>query len=342
MIKLSKINNLEVVKKFTHILEEAFTNRQFSFSVEIIPPLKGGTIQEIYNAIEPLIKIGCKLISVTYHREEVKYIHTGNGLYKKIVVKRRPGTVSIAAAIQYKYGIPTMPHLICGGFTKDETESALIDLHYLNINNVLAIRGDPMPGQKEFVSEPDGHQFAYQLVEQISNMNKGIYLYEETQNKTPTDFCIGVAGYPEKHPIAPSLSTDIRFLYNKIQKGAHFVITQIFFDNNYFFDFVNLCKSNNITVPIVPGIKPLTTKKQLFTIPNAFHIRIPEKLTDKVLNEDNPDKIEEMGINWALHQCLELIDRGFYHIHFYSMGKPNPIVAIVQKIQEKKPSLILK
>jgi len=323
--------------KFTEIIDRGRREGNFTFSVEVLPPPKGSSIEDIYRVIEPIIAEGCSLITVTYHREEVIYKDVGNGLYKKVSVRRRPGTVSISAAIQYKYDIPTMPHLICGGFTKDETESALIDLHYLRIVNVMALRGDPPPGSKKFVPEPEGHAYAYQLVEQIANMNRGIYLYEETVNKTPTDFCIGVAGYPEKHPEAPSLTIDILHLKEKVEKGAHFVITQMFFDNSYFLKFVEKCENIGIRVPIIPGIKPITKKSQINTIPPAFSVNLPDELIDSITRCQTDKEVYEAGIRWAINQCLQLIKEGFLHIHFFSMGNSASIVEVVRGVRNKLP-----
>ena len=251
------------------------------FSFEILPPLKGQNIQSIFDSIDPLMEFKPPFIDVTYHREEYEYKERENGLLEKKIVKKRPGTVGICAGIQNKYNVDAIPHVLCGGFTKEDTENLLIDLDFLGIDNVVALRGDAVKSETYFKSEKDGHKYASELVTQISNLNNGIYLDEDLQNSTKTNFCIGVAGYPEKHMEAPSLDSDIGFLKKKIENGADYIITQMFFDNQRFFDFIAKCRAAGITVPIIPGLKPLATVKQLNLIPHRFKVDLPDELIKK-------------------------------------------------------------
>jgi methylenetetrahydrofolate reductase (NADPH) len=247
--------------KVTEHIENAQGKTLFSF--EILPPLKGQNIQSIFDGIDPLMEFKPPFIDVTYHREEYEYKELGNGLLQRRVVKKRPGTVGICAAIQNKYQVDAVPHILCGGFTKEDTENFLIDLDFLGIHNVVALRGDAVKNEIYFRPEKDGHSYASELVTQIENLNNGIYLDDELLNSACTDFCIGVAGYPEKHMEAPSLDSDLHFLKQKIKNGAQYIITQMFFDNQKFFDFVEKCRKEGITVPIIPGLKPIATKNSL-------------------------------------------------------------------------------
>ncbi|MEM1001338.1 MAG: methylenetetrahydrofolate reductase [Bacteroidota bacterium] len=258
-------------------------NGETQFTFEILPPLKGQNVQSLFDNIDPLMEFKPPFIDVTYHREEYVYKELDNGLLKKQIVKKRPGTVGICAAIQNKYQVDAIPHILCGGFTKEDTENFLIDLDFLGIHNVLALRGDAVKTQTYFRPEKEGHAYATGLVSQIDDLNKGNYLDEELQNTSTTDFCIGVAGYPEKHLEAPSLDSDIHFLKKKIKKGAHYIVTQMFFDNDCFFKFVNKCRDAGITVPIIPGLKPISTKKQLNLLPHRFNVDLPEDLIIEVV-----------------------------------------------------------
>ena len=291
------------------------------FSLEILPPLKGRGIQSIYDGIDPLIEFGPSFINVTYHREEFVYKKREKGYLEKIAIKKRPGTVGICAAIVNKYKIDAVPHIICGGFTKEETENALIDLNFLGIDNVLALRGDPIKTEPAFIAEELGHAYAGQLVDQIVGLNKGEYMDEDLQNANPTNFCIGVAGYPEKHFEAPNLKTDMKFLKQKIESGAEYIVTQLFYDNEKFKAFVNLCRAEGINVPIIPGLKPISNKKQLLSLPKFFHIDLPDELVDAVENCKDDASVKQVGIDWAIQQSKELIEFGVPCIHYYTMGK---------------------
>ena len=302
------------------------------FSLEILPPSTGESIQKLFDNITPLMEFGPKFIDVTYHREEFVYKKMPNGLLEQKSIRKRPGTVSICAALMHKFNVDTVPHIICGGFTKEETEYALIDLAFLGIDNVLALRGDCIKGQKSFEPTLGGHKFADELVSQIHSMNKGHYLDAELENPTPTKFCIGVAGYPEKHYEAPNLKTDLKYLKQKIDKGADYIVTQMFFDNKKFFEFVDKCRSEGINVPIIPGLKPITSKSQINNIPRNFYIDMPEDLIDAIEKCRNENDVKNVGIEWSIAQAKELIEKKVPCLHFYSMGKSTAIEQIASKL----------
>lgn len=302
------------------------------FSFELLPPLKGEQFSNIEDKINPLLEFNPAYINITYHQEEIVYEPLPNGLLKKRVVRKRPGTVGISSAIQYKTGIDVVPHLICGGFTREVTENALIDLHFLGINNILLLRGDPPATQKYFTPDPDGNAFAYDLVRQVSDLNKGIYLEEGLENAHPTDFCIGVAGYPEKHPESPNAQNDLQFLKAKVDAGAEYIITQMFFDNQKYFEFVKNCRAIGIEVPIIPGLKPISTKNQLLTLPQTFHVNIPEELANKVRKCKKNIEVYDLGIEWGIHQSKELIAAGVPVLHYYTMGKSDNIREIAKAV----------
>lgn len=316
--------------KVTQHIEKA--NGNTLFTLEILPPLKGQTITSIFNTIDPLMEFNPPFIDVTYHREEYVYKELENGLLQKQVVRKRPGTVGICAAIQNKYNVDAIPHILCGGFTKEDTENFLIDIGFLGIDNVMALRGDAVKNETYFTPEKDGHNYANELVSQISDLNKGIYLDDEIQNQAKTDFCIGVAGYPEKHMEAPSMDSDIYFLKKKIKKGATYIVTQMFFDNEKYFAFVNKCRTEGITVPIIPGLKPLATKKQLNLIPHRFSAELPDDLIMEVVKCKNNEAVREVGVEWCVNQCKGLIVAGVPTLHFYSMGKSDNIKAIAAQV----------
>ncbi|MBT4882059.1 MAG: methylenetetrahydrofolate reductase [NAD(P)H] [Flavobacteriales bacterium] len=299
------------------------------FSFEILPPLKGTSIQSIYNSLDPLMEFNPSFVDVTYHREEFVYKKRQDGLLERRAVRKRPGTVGICAAIMNKYQVDTVPHIICGGFSKEETENALIDLDFLGIDNVLVLRGDPIKSETYFSAEQDGHKYASELLGQVYEMNNGIYLDEDLKNSAPTDFCIGVAGYPEKHFEAPNMRSDIHFLKKKVEAGADYIVTQMFFDNQQYFDFVNLCRENDITIPIIPGIKPMSTQKQLSLLPQRFHLNVPNLLVDEVLRCKTNTDVRQVGVGWAIQQTKELIEFGVPCIHFYTMGKSDNVQQIV-------------
>ncbi len=302
------------------------------FSFEILPPLKGESIAALFKGIDPLMEFKPAFIDVTYHREEFVFKHRERGLLERIATRKRPGTVGICAAILNRYKVDTVPHIICGGFSKEETENALIDLHFLGIENILVLRGDAVKSEGGFKPESDGHHYASQLLEQVVNMNKGIYLDDEMPPQTPTNFCIGVAGYPEKHFEAPNMNSDMRYLKLKVDMGADYIVTQMFFDNKKYFEFVDLCRSNGINVPIIPGLKPLTTKKQLTVLPSVFHIDIPDELVEAVEKAKNSEQVRQVGIEWCIAQSKELIDNNAPCLHYYSMGKSEAVKKIAEAL----------
>lgn len=307
-------------------------NGKTLFTLEILPPLKGENIKNLFNNIDPLMEFKPPFIDVTYHREEYVYRKKEGGLLEKSTTRKRPGTVGICAAIQNHYKVDTVPHIICGGFSKEETENALIDLHFLGVDNVLVLQGDPIKSESKFVAEPDGYRYASELLEQVTRMNKGYYLDEELQNTTPTDFCIGVAGYPEKHYNAPNLKNDLKYLKLKVDLGAQYIVTQMFFDNAKYFEFVDKCREAGINVPIIPGIKPLTAKVQLNVLPKTFYIDLPEALVDEAEKCKDNQALKEVGIEWCIQQSKELIKAGVPTLHFYSMGKSDPIYRIARSL----------
>jgi methylenetetrahydrofolate reductase (NADPH) len=307
-------------------------NGKTLFSIEILPPLKGENIRVLFDNMDPLMEFKPPFIDVTYHREEYVYKKKENGLLEKRSTRKRPGTVGICAAIQNNYKIDTVPHIICGGFTREETENALVDLHFLGIDNVLALQGDAIKTEARFVAELDGHKYASELLQQIVSMNKGKFLDEELDNASPTHFCIGVAGYPEKHFSSPNLKTDLKHLKHKVDHGAEYIVTQMFFDNRKYFDFVGACRECGINVPIIPGIKPITTKSQATILPTTFHIDLPDELADEVEQCKDNASVKEVGIRWAIQQSKELVKFGVPSLHFYSMGKSDPIYKIAREL----------
>ena len=302
------------------------------FSFEILPPLKGQNIQSIFDHIDSLMEFQPPFIDVTYHREEYVYKELSGGLLQKKVVRKRPGTVGICAAIQNKYEVDAVPHILCGGFTREDTENFLIDLDFLGIDNVLALRGDAVKNETYFSAEKEGHTYAKDLVKQIVGLNKGEYLDDELLNKSKTNFCIGVAGYPEKHMEAPSLDQDVLRLKEKVDAGACYVVTQMFFDNNKYFEFVDKCRKAGITVPIIPGLKPLATKKQLSILPHRFHVDLPDELTLEVLKCTSKEEVRQVGVEWCIQQSKELIKGGAPVLHYYSMGKSDNIQKIAGEL----------
>ena len=277
-------------------------------------------MKAIFDTLDPLMEFKPPFIDVTYHREEYVYNRQDSGFYEKVAIRKRPGTVGICASIMHRYGVDAVPHLICGGFTREETENALIDLNYLNIKNVLALRGDARKFEDKFVPESDGHVYALDLVKQITDMNSGKYLDKGIENGANTDFCIGVAGYPEKHFESPNFEMDLKFTKDKIDAGAEYIVTQMFFDNKKYFEYVDKCREIGITVPIVPGLKPITRKYQLNSIPRRFFINLPDELVKEVEKAKNSKAVKEIGIEWGIQQCKELKERGVPCLHFYTMG----------------------
>lgn len=316
------------------ILSEAIASNSCRFAFELLPPLKGDDINSIFRTIDSLKRFNPAYINVTYHRNDVKYIERPDGLLEKRFTSKRPGTVAIAAAIMARYGIEVVPHIICGGFSKYETEDALIDLNFLGIHNVLALRGDCASGEKFFKAEKDGHRYACDLVKQIRNMNCGVFADSEVEVSSPTNFSIGVAGYPEKHFESPNWENDIRFLKEKIDSGADYIVTQMFFDNDMFFRFRDRCVNAGINVPIIAGLKPFSSVNQLTMLPQIFNVNIPMALCRKVescVGSSSKD-VRQVGVEWAINQSMELKKQGVPVIHFYTMGKADNVEAIASAV----------
>ncbi|WP_372945508.1 methylenetetrahydrofolate reductase [NAD(P)H] [Muriicola sp.] len=315
--------------KVTEHIEKAKGETLFSF--EIIPPIKGRSIQELYDNIDPLMEFNPPFVDVTTSREEYVYIDR-DGLLDKKLTRMRPGTVGICASIKHKYEVDTIPHVLCGGFTKEETEYLLVDCHYLGIDNVMALRGDAMKDEKYFEPTPGGHTYASDLVTQIRNLNTGQYLHEVIETDNCSDFCIGVAGYPEKHMEAPSMQTDLKWLKKKVDLGAHYIVSQMFFDNQKFFDFVKAAREMGIDVPIIPGIKPIAVKRHLHLLPQVFRIDLPQDLIDAVEKCRDNKAVRQVGIEWAIAQSKELKEAGVPVLHYYSMGKSDNIREIARAV----------
>jgi len=295
---------------------------------EMLPPLKGKKIDSIYEILDPLMEFKPPFINVTYHSSEYTYKERPNGYLEKVSIRKRPGTVGICASIMYKYKVEAIAHLICGGFSKNETEDALIDLHYIGVKNILVLRGDPPKNERIFKPEVNGHSSAIELLKQIVNINNGIYQEEDLKDGVNTDFCCGVAGYPEKHCEAANLTSDLNFLKNKIDAGAEYIVTQMFFDNKKYFDFLERCWNAGITVPIIPGLKPITARNQITKIPSTFHVDIPEDLYNGIINCKDDKEATRVGIEWTIAQGKELLAHGSPCLHFFTMSHPKPIVEI--------------
>ena len=302
------------------------------FSFELLPPRKGRTLETIYNSIDPLIEFEPLNINITYHQQESAYIKQPDGSVQRKIISKRPGTVAIAAAIMKKYNKTVVPHVICGGFTKEETEDLLIDLNFLGLKNVLVLRGDPPSGVRDFIPVVGGHAHTNELVEQIIDLNNGTYLEPELKNPVATDFSVGVAGYPEKHFESPNMEEDMFWLKKKVDAGADYIVTQMFFNNEKFFEFKNKCKEAGIKVPIVPGIKPITTLKDLELLPRVFHIDIPQELVESARKCKNNAEAKELGVEWAIKQSRELQEAGVPAIHYYTIGISDNIQKIAKAV----------
>lgn len=301
-------------------------------SFEVLPPLKGKNISSLYNHLDPLMEFKPSFINVTYHRSEHIFKKKLDGTFEKVEIRKRPGTVGICAAIMNHYQIDAVPHLICGGFTQRETEDALIDLNFLGIDNVLVLRGDATKNEASFEPEPNGNKYAIDLLQQVDRLNNGIYLEEDIRNGYRTQFCMGVAGYPEKHFEAPNLEADMKYLKAKVDAGAEYIVTQMFFDNSKYFAFVDKCRSMGINVPIIPGLKPLTNKKQLTVIPRIFHVDLPNELIEEMNRTKTDEDAEKVGEEWLVKQSLELKKAGVPVLHYYTLGKPMVIYNAVSKV----------
>jgi len=315
--------------KITDHIEQA---KGTLISFEILPPLKGKGIQSLYQQLDPLMEHKPAYINVTYHRSEHVFKKTADGNFQKVVVRKRPGTESICASIMNKYNVDTVPHLICGGFDINETEDALINLNYLGIDNVLVLRGDAAKNEANFDPEPGGHRYAIDLLKQVVNLNAGLYLEEDLKNTSKTKFCIGVAGYPEKHFEAPNMESDLQYLKQKIDAGADYIVTQMFFDNKKYFSFVKACRDLGITVPIIPGLKPIYSIKQLTILPKIFHIDLPTALSNEISKCKTDLEVEEIGEAWLLAQSQELKKAGVPVLHYYTLGRPHMVSRVVSKL----------
>lgn len=318
--------------KVIDIIRQAEANHTPRFTIELLPPLKGDGTQGVFSAIDTLVEYGPAYINVTFQREDEKLVEREDGLWERRVTRRRPGTVGISAAIMKRYGIETVPHLICGGLSRYDIEDALIDMDFLGIENVLALRGDSRRTERRFAPHPDGHAYADGLVRQIAAMNRGEFVDGEVENCNKTHFCVGVAGYPEKHSEAPNLATDIENLRRKIDAGAEYIVTQMCFDNQRIFEFIERCRAAGITVPIVPGLKPFTTKSQLTVLPQTFHVDLPEELVKAVSACEDNRAVKQVGIEWATMQARELKAAGLPVIHFYTMSRTDNVAQIVKNV----------
>jgi methylenetetrahydrofolate reductase (NADPH) len=314
------------------ITEHLKSAKDTLFSIEILPPLKGKSIQSIFDGIDPLMEFKPAFVDVTYHREEYIYKKRDGGYLEKVSIRKRPGTVGICAAIMNKYDVEAVPHIICGGFTREETENALIDLQFLGIDNVLALRGDSIKTESSFVPEPGGHNYAIDLVKQIRDMNSGLYLDDEMKDASPTNFCMGIAGYPEKHFEAPNLYSDMNWLKAKVDAGADYIVTQMFFDNKKFFEFVDLCRKNGVNVPIIPGLKILSSRKQLIALPKVFHIDLPQDLYVELEKCKDDKAVKEVGTAWCIEQSKELKKSGVPCLHYYTMGTSESTKRVAKEV----------
>lgn len=313
---------IEVIKK----------SKETLFSIEIVPPLRGGSIEGIYKKIDLLMDFNPTFINITYHKNEAVYKENSDGTYSKRILSKRPGTVALTASIMNKYKVLVVPHLTCGGFTKEQTENALIDFNFLGIKNILALQGDAGHNQSLFIPENGGNNYASQLVEQIQHMNNGKYLDESMENANATDFSVGVAGYPEKHYAAKDLDQDIQHLKNKVLAGADYIVTQMFFDNQVYFDFVEKCRNAGINVPIIPGLKPIALMNHVDILPKIFHIKIPETLEKEIRKCKTNQEALKVGTLWSIEQSKELMKKGAPVLHFYTLGAGNSIRKIAEKI----------
>ena len=312
------------------VIDKIKNSRRPLFTFELLPPLKGHSIDRVYTAIDRLIEFEPAYINFTTHRNEITYKERPDGLLEKRVTRLRPGTIALAAAVKYKYNITVVPHILCGGFTREETENVLIEMNFLGIDDVLALRGDPQRGSRSFIPEKDGHTHTYELVKQIVNMNKGKYLEESLVDTISTNFCVGVAGYPEKHFEAPNIHTDMENLKNKVESGASYIVTQMFFDNSKFFRFRDECKKMEINVPVIAGLKPISTLNDIKLLPQTFHIDVPGDLVSAIKRCSTDKEAREVGIEWATMQSRELIKEGVPGIHYYTLGRSDNIARIVK------------
>lgn len=315
--------------KVTQYLSQA---KKPVISLEVLPPPKGKSIESIYKTLDPLMEFDPAFVNVTYHRAEQVYKKRPDGSFESVEIRKRPGTVGICAAIMGKYKVEAIPHLICGGFSKEETENALIDLNFLGVQNVLALRGDAASNEKFFTPHPNGHKFAEELVQQVIELNNGKYLEDDILNGTNTDFCIGVAGYPEKHFEAPNLEVDLYYLKRKIDLGADYVTTQMFFNNKHFYNYVEQSRKAGINVPIIPGLKPLSSHRQLTVVPSIFNTEIPNDLFNEMMKAKTKEACEQVGEDWLYYQCKDLLANDVPILHFYTLGKPHIVHNVLKRL----------
>ena len=323
------ITNINELMKIIDHIRDA---KETLISFEVLPPLKGKGIEALYKHLDPLMEFKPSYINVTYHRSEHVFKKRVDGSFEKVIVRKRPGTESICAAIMNKYDVDTVPHLICGGFSVNDTEDALLNLQYLGIDNVLVLRGDAAKNETSFEPEPGGHKYASDLLKQVVNLNSGIYLEEDLKATNKTTFCIGVAGYPEKHFEAPNMQTDLRYLKAKVDGGADYIVTQMFFDNSKYYAFVKACRDTGITVPIIPGLKPIYSKKQLNVLPKTFHIDLPADLANEILKCKTDEDVEKVGGEWLLDQSRDLKKNGVPVLHYYTLGRPLMVANVVKNL----------
>ncbi len=315
--------------KVIDIIQEA---KRPLFTFELLPPLKGKKIDSLFTAVDTLMEFEPAYINFTYHQQETVFKERSDGLMERHVIRKRPGTVALSAAVKNRYGIEVVPHLLCGGFSRDETEDALIELHFLGIDNVFALRGDPPKGERRFTSHEQGHAHTSDLVEQIQRLNHGEYLDEALMHAEPTDFCVGVAGYPEKHFESPNLEHDLKMLKKKVDAGAEYIVTQMFFINQHYFDFVDRCREIGITVPIIPGLKPISLLSDMSLLPQTFSIDLPEDLVEAVGRCRTNAEAREVGVEFSIRQSKELLAHGAPGIHYYTLGKAKNIAKIVKAV----------
>jgi len=319
-------------KIFMSVIDKIREAKGTLFTFELLPPLKGHSIERVYSTIDRLIEYDPAYINFTSHRNETIYRERHDGLLEKRVIRKRPGTIALAAAVKYKYNIPVVPHVLCGGFTKEETENVLIEMNFLGINDVLTLRGDPAKGSRVFIPEKNGHTHTWELVQQIINMNNGKYLEESLVDTAPTSFCIGVAGYPEKHFEAPNRQADLENLKHKVESGASYIVTQMFFDNKKFLRFRSECRNIGINVPVIAGIKPVSALNDINLLPQTFHIDMPHDLVTALKKCQSDNDAREVGIEWATTQSRELIKEGVPGIHYYTLGRSDNVARIVKEV----------
>ena len=315
--------------KLTQHLAEA---KKTILSFEVLPPTKGRSIDSLFATLDPFMEFKPSFVNVTYHRAEQVYKKRADGTFERVEIRKRPGTVGICAALMNKYHVEAIPHLICGGFSKEETENALIDLHYLGIRNVLALRGDAAANEKFFTPHPHGHKYAEELVQQIITLNNGQYMEEDILDGVRTDFCIGVAGYPEKHFESPNMDIDIAHLKHKIDLGADYITSQMFFDNKHYYSYLDRCREHGINVPVLPGLKPISSKKQLQIIPRVFNVEIPVELYNEIMKCKTDGEVEIVGMEWLLNQCRDLLKNNCPVLHFYTLSKPEAIYKVLKQL----------